>query len=521
MPTAEIARVLPTLLDRLRAHAVESSDVSAVIDGDTVLDYPELLDRARRVAGALIGAGVVVGAGDRVLYLGVDSHRVYELLYGCALTESVLVPVNWRLSDPEVADIAGRCGAQVIIADDPERMLASPARIIPTADFDAWRDAAESPAATAEPTPDTPIVQMYTSGTTGRPKGVVLAHRTFTAVRDLMDAAGVDWIDWHPGDRSLAGMSAFHIGGMWWAAQALNAGVTSVVVPVFGPAAALAAIRDHGITTTCMAPAMIRAILDEADTPPDADIGTGTGDFATLRKVVYGGSPIDAGLLQRAIEIMDCDFAQIYGLTETGNTAVCLPPDAHRGERPALHATGRPYPGVRVQIRRSDGVPLPDGETGEVYLATPAHMVGYHEDAAATADRLADGWIRTGDAGYVDADGYLVIHDRVDDMILVGAENVYPAEVEKVINAHPGVWDCAVIGVPDDIWGESVLAYVVPRTSGLQPGDVARFLRGRLAAFKSPMRYRLVTEIPRNVSGKVLRRELRDTYAAGRGGAIR
>lgn len=516
MPTAETARSLPTLLDTLRCHASARAGVPAVIDGETILDYRGLLRHAGRVAGALAAGGV--GRGDRVMYLGRDSYRIYELLYGCALAGAVLVPVNWRLADAEVADIADDCGARIAVADQPERLPATGSRIVPTAEFDTWRDgfagahdAGSGPHAPG-PTSDTPVVQMYTSGTTGRPKGVVLAHRTFAAVRDLLDTAGLDWIDWMPGDRSLAALSAFHIGGMWWACQALHAGVTTVVLPVFTPDTALAAIRDRGVTTTCMAPAMIRAILDEP--------GTDSTDFTTLRKVVYGGAPIDAALLTRAIGTMDCEFAQIYGLTETGNTAVCLPPADHRGDRPRLHAAGRPYPGVRVQIRRPDGTPVPDGDTGEVYLASPAHMVGYHGNPSATAARLVDGWVRTGDAGYLDADGYLVIHDRVDDMILVGAENVYPAEVEKAIGAHPQVRDCAVIGVPDDIWGESVLAYLVPRTPDLHAGDVARFLRGRLAAFKSPMRYRMVAEIPRNVSGKILRRELRDAYVADRGGTL-
>ena len=446
------------------------------------------------------------------MHVATDSPALYELLYGCARIGAVLIPVNWRLSIDEIEFIVEHSGARVLITD---RRDLNTEKTVQLADFARWRAAAP-----AHPLPDitigrnTPVVQMYTSGTTGRPKGVVLAHRSFNAIRELLDDAGLDWLDWRPDDVSLIALPAFHIGGMWWATQALNSGVTSVVIPRFTAAGAATAIRDHSVTLTCLVPAMILMLLSES--------GVSASDLTTLRKIAYGGSPIGPDLLARAIATIGCEFAQIYGLTETGNTAVCLPPDQHLPERARLHAAGVPYPGVDLAIRDEDGNHLPAGVCGEVYLRSPAQMIEYFDDPRATADTIVDGWVRTGDAGFLDEDGFLVIRDRVKDLIIVSGENVYPAEVEKAINAHPGVHDSAVVGVPDVRRGERVHAFVVVRPgSVLDHGDLTAFLNTKLARFKVPARYDFVESIPRNPSGKILRRELRAQFWSGRDGQIR
>ncbi|WP_446223083.1 AMP-binding protein [Nocardia sp. IBHARD005] len=498
---------IATLMAALTGHARSTPDRTAVADSAGPVSYAQLLDRSASVATALRAAGVE--AGDRVVHLAKDTTAVYELLYGCARIGAILVPVNWRLAPGEVDYILGHSAARVVVTDDPAR--AGTDRIVVSVnEFAAWRDTRGPVGADIAETPDTPIVQMYTSGTTGRAKGVVLAHRTFFAIRDLLDAAGLDWIDWHEGDVNLIALPSFHIGGLWWATQGLNAGVTNIVLPVFTAPGAVAAIRAHAVTTSCFVPAMLLLMLSEPGVRP--------ADFASLRKIVYGGSPIGPDLLSRAVDTFGCDFAQIYGLTETGNTAICLPAADHRPGQQRLHAAGRPYPGVDVQIRAEDGTPSGAGESGEVFLLSPARMLEYAGDPAATAATLsADGWVATGDAGYLDADGYLVIRDRVKDLIIVAGENVYPAEVEKAINAHPAVHDCAVVGVPDDRWGERVHAFVVARPGAeLGTRDLVRFLTGRLAGFKVPSRYEFVDTIPRNPSGKILRRELRRRFWAGR-----
>lgn len=493
----------PTLVAALAGHAARTPDRAALIDRADTVTYAQLLDRSADVAAALRAAGA--GPGDRVLHLAKDTTAVYELLYGCARIGAVLVPVNWRLAADEVDYIIEHSGARIVITDEPGRDFGN-RLVVPVDGFGDWRHRGGTRAPDAAATADTPVVQMYTSGTTGRPKGVVLAHRTFFAVRGLLDAAGLDWIDWHDDDISLVALPAFHIGGLWWATQGLGAGVTNVVLPVFTAPDAVAAISGHRVTTSCFVPAMLLLMLSEPGVRP--------ADFASLRKIVYGGSPIGPDLLSRSVTTFGCDFAQIYGLTETGNTAICLPPAEHRPGQQRLHAAGRPYPGVRVQIRDEHGAELPAGESGEVFLHSPARMLEYAGDPDATAATLdADGWVRTGDAGYLDPDGFLVIRDRVKDLIIVAGENVYPAEVEKAINAHPDVHDSAVVGAPDERWGERVHAFVVARPgTELGTRDLARFLTGRLAGFKVPSRYEFVDAIPRNPSGKILRRELRQRF---------
>jgi long-chain acyl-CoA synthetase len=497
------------LVSTLEQNATPGCHRTALIFGSTRLSFAELARRSVAVSQALADAGV--GRGDRVVHAATDSPALYELLYGCARLGAVLVPVNWRLASEEVDYIVDHAGARVLVTGRTDLTAQT---VVKVDSFAAWRDRApvlELPEIFVDR--DTPVVQMYTSGTTGRPKGVVLAHRTFTAVRELLDDAGLDWIDWREGDVSLIALPGFHIGGMWWATQALNRGIPSVVIPRFRAGDAAAAVRENGVTVSCFVPAMLLMMLSEP--------GLTKSDFATIRKIVYGGSPIGPDLLSQAIDTFGCDFAQIYGLTETGNTAVCLPPNEHLPGRERLHAAGRPYPGVSVSIRDPEGTELPRGSCGEVYLRSPAQMLEYFGNPAATTQTIVDGWIRTGDAGYLDDDGFLVIRDRVKDLIIVTGENVYPAEVEKTINAHPAVHDSAVVGAPDVQRGECIHAFVVAKPDEvLLIDDLEQFLTQRLARFKVPRTFHVTDAIPRNPSGKILRRSLREQFWAGMGRQI-
>jgi long-chain acyl-CoA synthetase len=421
----------------------------------------------------------------------------------------VLVPVDWRLTTSEVGHILRDCGADLVFVGPAQasRLAGTAAphlavSLEPTA-FARWRDGSPW-----RPTPDrpddadAPIAQIYTSGTTGKPKGVVLAQRGFFAVARMLGEHELDWIDWCADDRSLVCVPGFHVGGLWWAVQGLNAGATNVLLPRFDSLSVVDLVRTHRVTTTCMVPAMMRTILDEP--------GVGHADFTSLRKLVYGGSPISAGLLRRAMAVFDCDLAQIYGLTETGNTAVCLPPADHHEGSPRLAAAGLPYPGVRLRITDPDGDELPAGAVGQIAVHTPARMIEYWHQPDRTSATLVDGWILTGDAGYLDADGYLHIRDRISDTIIVGGENVYPAEVENALCGHTDVVEAAVVGGPDPSSGELVCAYVVPRPgSDVDARRLTSFLRGALATFKIPTRYDFVGAVPRNPSGKILRATLR------------
>jgi long-chain acyl-CoA synthetase len=521
-----MSRPVRTLADLARLHATHRSDHPALLCEDRTVSYAELYRVSKQVAHGLRAQGL--RPGDRVVHLGKDSECYYELLFGAAQCGAVLVPVNWRLTAPEIEHVLTDSGAALLFADTDAEPVANElaARLdqdltvvpldrdgVPGAGFADWTLARPDTQVLHRVGPDDPVVQMYTSGTTGRPKGVVLAHRSFFAVREALADGGLDWLDWQPEDRGLVGVPGFHVAGIWCTIQGLIAGATNVLMRAFHPADAAALIRRHEVTIASVAPSMLRQVI----ALPDLE----RGGLPSLRKVVYGGSPISESLLTSGIDVLDCQFAQLYGLTETGNTALCLPPADHRAGGPRLRAAGRPYPGFGVRIVDRDDAELAPGEVGEVLLRTPAAMLEYWNRPDATSDTLVDGWVHTGDAGFLDDDGYLFIHDRIKDMIIVDGENVYPVEIENALTAHPWVSDAAAVGVPDRRWGEAVHAFVVA-AEGQQvtPADLAGFLRGRLAPFKVPLRYEFVTALPRNPSGKILRRELRERFWQGQDRAV-
>ncbi|MET9174870.1 long-chain-fatty-acid--CoA ligase [Streptomyces misionensis] len=511
-----------TLGEVIALQADLRPDQPAVLCAGRSLTYRELDRESARTAEVLRAAGVV--PGSRVGYLGKEAVEYWELAFACARTGAVLVPVNWRLTPQEVDHILRDSTTEVLFVDQEHLPVATEVReglstLRTLLCLDADAAGAESLAArkdavsaTGEQAPadgDSPVVQIYTSGTSGLPKGVVLPHRSFFNVAEAMDDNGLDWLDWKPGDRSLIGLPGFHIGGFSYAMQAFNAGATVVSLPAFISSDAVRVIEEEKVTTGIVAPAMLELMLLEP--------AAAKGALGSLRKLVYGGSPIGEDLLSRAIDIMDCDFLQIYGSSETGNFAVCLPPADHVPGSPRLRAAGRPYPGIEVRIEDPEGRVLPTGQVGEVCVRTPARMLGYWRLPEATERTVVDGWVHMGDAGYLDEDGYLYVRDRVNDMIIVAGENVYPKEIEDALAQHPAVAAAAVVGLPHERWGESVHARVVlepGRQAG--PRDLHLFLRGRLADFKMPTSYDFADALPRNPSGKVLRRAVRDELTTAR-----
>ncbi|MGD1952515.1 MAG: long-chain-fatty-acid--CoA ligase [Leptolyngbyaceae cyanobacterium] len=489
------------------------------------LTYQQLHQRSQQLAQALLTVGIQPGA--RVAFLAQDCLQGYEILFACAQIGAVLVPVNWRLSPPEVRYILQDAEVELLFVGPkfyrpvasilPELTqiktivaLAGESPAVPPdwLVYESWRSAA-TPAPVVKISSNQVVVQMYTSGTTGHPKGVQLVHDSFFAIARAFARTGQPWIGWRSQDISLIALPLFHIGGLWWAIRGLVAGAENVLLTSFVPAAALQAITTYGVTKTCLVPAMMQAML--------AEPSSRTTNFDTLDTIVYGGSPIAETLLTQAINTFACDFVQIYGMTETGNCAVCLPASAHSLERPQLlKAAGKPFPGVSVTVLDAQQKPLPVGEIGEICLRSPANMVGYWKLPEATDKTLVDGWIHTGDAGYLDKDGYIFICDRIKDMICYASENVYPAEVENILYQHPAIADVAVIGVPDPQWGEAIKAMVVLKPDAAATHlDIINFARGKIANFKLPRTVDFIETLPRTPSGKVQKGKLRDPYWQG------
>jgi len=306
-------------------------------------------------------------------------------------------------------------------------------------------------------------------------------------------------------------MPVAHIGGSGWGLMGFRNGARNVVAREFDPGKVLDFIANERISKLFLVPSAIQIVL--------RDPRARSTDYSRMRYLGYGASPIPIDLLREAVDVFGCGFAQMYGMTETTGTIVALPPSDHdMNGNPRMRSAGKPLPEVEVRIIDEKGNALPAMEVGEIATRSVWNMAGYWNLPEATARTIdKEGWLRTGDAGYMDEDGYVFIHDRVKDMIISGGENIYPAEVESAIYGHPDVADVAVIGVPDQKWGEAVKAMVVAKPGkSPKPEDIIAFARTRIAAFKVPKSVDFIEALPRNASGKILRRELREPFWAGK-----
>jgi long-chain acyl-CoA synthetase len=509
------------IADILRVHADAQPDKIALIQGERTLTWGELYERASRVAAGLAAAGV--GPQDRVAFLDKNGIEHFELFYGAALLNVVCVDVNWRLAPPEVEFIVNDADAKVFVVgpdfvpvlDAIADQLKSVGTILVIGGHGKYQDFSEwllqhDPSDTHVPSAaDDVAFQLYSSGTTGRPKGVMLTNDNFFGLLPLAK----DMWEFTPDAVNLVAMPLFHIGGGGWATAGMYEGATSVVVRDLDPAALIRLIPEHGITHAFVVPAVLQFMLMVP--------GHEQADYSSLKVIVYGASPISEEVLARSVEVFGCKFWQAYGLTETTGAIVNLPPEDHDVSGPNRHrlrSCGLPGHGVELRIvEPATGRDVPTGGVGEIWIRTRQNMKGYWNQPAATAATIdADGWLRSGDLGYLDEDGYLYIHDRVKDMIVSGGENVYPAEVENALMAHPAVADVAVIGVPDRRWGETAKAIVV-KTEGLDvtPEELIQFSRERLARYKCPTSVEFTDVLPRNPSGKVLKKDLRAPYWEG------
>jgi acyl-CoA synthetase (AMP-forming)/AMP-acid ligase II len=488
--------------------------------------WAELFARSNRVANALLAE---LKPGDRVAYLGKGSDEFFELMFGAARAGMVLVPVQWRLATPEICTILADAAASLLFVgpDQIERAeecaSEGSARIIAMEEgreglerFADWRDAVSDRDPDVDVIARDVVLQLYTSGTTGKPKGVMLSHANLLrGRRESMDTP-MPWNEWLEGDVNLVALPLGHIGGVGWAIVGYFNGAKSIIHRDFLPAKVLEAITQRGVTKLFLVPTALQMVLMQP--------GATSADYSHLRYILYGASPIALDLLRQATEVFGCGFAQQYGMTETCGTIVYLPPEDHDpagNER--MRSAGRPMPGVEIRVvDPNDRHVVGPREIGEVETRSVANMVGYWRLPEATAETVADdGWLRTGDAGYLDEDGYLYICDRFKDMICSGAENVYPAEVESAIYGHPAVQEVAVIGVPHDKWGEEVKAVVVLKP-GIAPDaeGIIAHARTRVAGFKAPKSVDFVAALPKTPSGKLMRRAVREPYWVGRDRAV-
>ncbi|MEU1209390.1 long-chain-fatty-acid--CoA ligase [Nocardia sp. NPDC005825] len=475
----------------------------------------EVAQRVARLAGALRALGVT--DDDRVAILGMNSDRYHEYLLAVPWANAVLNPVNIRWSPAEIAYSLADSDSRILFVDDVFAAYLPALR----ADFDGLTTVIhcgdgptpdgmlsyEELIANAEPIPDARRSGdalagiFYTGGTTGFPKGVMLSHANLVTAALGAIATGFAA---GPAAVYLHAAPMFHLADLAGWHCVLLLGGTHVMIPSFEPMAVCTAIQDHRVTATLLVPIMMQMLLDH----PRA----GEFDLSGVRNITYGGSPISQSLLERALLLFTrARFTQGYGMTELGSLATMLGHDDHRDGR--LRSAGRATPISEIAVVDDAGVKVPVGTVGEIVARGPQVMLGYWNNPTATAAAIHDGWMHTGDGGYLDDDGFVYIVDRIKDMIVTGGENVYSAEVENAVAAHPAVAAVAVIGVPDDEWGERVHAVLVCHPGHAVTSDEIRdHVKARIAGYKAPRTIDVVDALPTSGAGKIQKQQLRQRY---------
>lgn len=511
-----------TLGDVLRAHAVERPHkVALATASGSRVSFGELNERANRLNDAAARMGLKKGSRAAILS---RNRPEYIEVYALSKSGVIVVPLNWRLAANELLRLLSHAAPEILFVDDVNRGVAESLRehlpfvrhfVALDECGDHWLsyEALLSTGSAREPgeaaQPGDVLCLMYTSGTTAAPKGVALTHAGLlgnarTAVDEMLGLTEQD--------RTLAAMPLFHVGGMWYHLfPSLAAGCTTLLLSEFDAGTVLRQLEEHRITNLHLVPTMIAAIL--------AHPAAAVADLSHLRLIFYAASSMPAELLRRSMDAFPgSSFAQAYGSTEGGIVSV-LDPEAHRRARDPAHerlllSCGKACSGRSVRIVGADGEACAVGDIGEIEVGSADLMKGYWHDEASTSAVLRDGWLKTGDLGYLDGEGFLYIVDRRNDMVITGGENVFPTQVESVLYRDADVLEAAVFGVPDPVWVEKVVAAVV-----LKPGarvteqELIQRLRAQLAPYKCPKQIHFTDSLPKSAVGKVLRKALREQYA--------
>ncbi|GAA5125981.1 long-chain-fatty-acid--CoA ligase [Pseudonocardia adelaidensis] len=496
------------LIANLRRWSIEQPDAVALRYQGGTWTWQQLHDRVCRLARALADRGVV--AGTRVAFLDKNHPAAIELVLAAAWLGAVTVPVNYRLAPAEIAYILDDSGTAVVIAGEryADEIEAGDTGVQVIRLGDAYEVLLRQTPPFGDPGIGADcFLQIYTSGTTGFPKGVELTHRNLEAHTEALGTR----IGFTHESVNMAPMPLYHVGGLAWALIAVYRGTPLVLARDVVPAELVDLIERFRVTHAFVVP---RVLADMLEVPR-----LGHRDLSSLRALTYGAAPMPLPLLRRTLDSIPAGFFQVYGATEISGAATALIDEDHQHPREAGHlsSAGRPLPGVEIAIADPDtGSFLSRGQVGEVLLRSSQVMRGYWKRPEATAEvLLPGGWLRTGDLGRLDEHGYLFVVDRVKDMIISGGENIYPAELERVLGEHPGVADVAVVGVPDEKWGETPKAFVVPGAVPPSCDDLLNYCRTRLASYKLPRSLVFVPELSRNGAGKVLKQTLRQHRGTG------
>lgn len=513
MTTREIINP-PIIADLIREQARQRPEQIGLIFEGKSFTYAQMNERSNRAAQALLSLGLK--PGDRVAWLARNLATFWDALFGAAKIGVVITPINWRLAPAEVVQILGDAQAKLFVGEamfiDPLKTVDAyappPVMIVEGGDenLDALIDAQEAIEPDYQPRSDDVVVQLYTSGTTGLPKGVLLTNRCYYEVGVAGEAAHVV-VPKTDDEAILHALPHFHVAGVNFGFMGFSRSMPLIQHRQFNPVEIVKDAQGPAPLNSFFVPVMIMMIIEAAK-----EMKLPLDKFVC---VSYGAAPMPEALLDAAITAMpNAEFTQFYGMTETTGGVTVLKHDDHAKGKKQRVSAGKPLPGCEVKIcNPASGKQVPQGETGEIVAKSNFIMDGYWNRPDATAEAIRDGWYWTGDAGLKDENGFIHVVDRIKDMIISGGENIYPAELENVLAAHPEIADVAVIGVPDDKWGEVVKVVAVKRIAvKLDEAGVLDFLKDKIAGFKMPRIVEFIPMLPRNPSGKILKTELRKMH---------